>query len=114
METNNETKQEQQVSVFCDTLMNVTGAVGNLSKPGDCAIVLCADGKTISSRQKGSYVDNLRMVYSKMINDDKFAELITEATMMYSDHVHENKLPSVAEDDSQENEEEICEILDFN
>lgn len=93
---NNETNQES--SQFCDTLINVTGAISNLRRQADCAIVLCCDGKTVSSRQCGTYPDVLRMLVVKMLNDDKFAELFTEASLIYSQRLCEPQPNTKTED----------------
>lgn len=82
---NNESNQES--SKFCDTLMNVTGAVSNLRNQRDCAIVICSNGKSVSSRQCGTYPDVLQMVLCKMLSDDNFAELFVQASMMYSQRI---------------------------
>ena len=76
--------KETQDSLFCETLMRVAGAVGHLARPTDCAIVLASDGSSVISRQHGLYPDALNMVYQKMLYDDKFAELVLEASMLYT------------------------------
>lgn len=72
------------MSAFCETLMDVTSSVASVRTPMDAAIILCTDGNTIASRQCGIYPTVLRMLYSKMMSDDKFAEVIMEASMKYS------------------------------
>ena len=75
--------QNEKKSMFCDTLMKVTGAVGHLAQDGDAAIVLSSDGTAVSSRIHGTYLNLLNMLCQKMYNDDKFAQLITEAVEVY-------------------------------
>lgn len=106
----NNNEQQEQKSQFCETLMKVTGAIGHLANPGDTAIVLCSDGKAVSSRQCGLYPDVLNMVYVKMLNDDSFAELIVESAMMYSRYLQEAGGHG-RESDSREGESES--LIDF-
>ena len=107
----NNKEQHESQSQFCDTLMNVTGAVGNLKRLSDCAIVLCADGRTVSSRQCGLYSDVLNMVYVKMLHDDSIAKLIVEAAMKYSRHLQEPETTTEADDiQAKENEK----LIDFS
>lgn len=74
------------LSPFCETLMDVTLPVAGMRQPSDCAIVICSDGKTVAARQCGLYPQVLSMIFCKMLNDDKFAELLTEASMLYARH----------------------------
>lgn len=111
MDNNDKNYEEEQISQFCDTLMNVTGAISNLRESKDSAIVLCSDGRYMNSRMCGIYPNVLNMVFMKMLNDDKFAELIVEAAMMYSHHIQHPE-PQPKADDSQENENET--LIDFN
>ena len=88
-------KQEQPLmSPFCESLMKSCEMIADLRMPSDTAIVLCTDGKLLEARQCGLYPDALRMLYTKMRNDDKFAELIMEASLLYSRHVLGNKVPT--------------------
>lgn len=69
--------------MFSDTLIRVAGAVSHLAQDGDAAILLSSDGTAVSSRIHGTYLDLLNMLCQKMCNDDKFAQLITEAVELY-------------------------------
>lgn len=77
--------EKSVMSPFCEELMEATDAVtvGNRNA-NDAAIVLCTDGRTIGARQCGLYPTVLQMFYTKMLNDDKFAEVVMEVSMMYS------------------------------
>lgn len=97
-------KEEKEMSQFCETLMRVAGAVGHLKKLNDCAIVLASDGTTLSARQCGLYPDVLNMVYAKMVNDDKFAELIVEAGMLYSRYLQGKTRANSDQQDGNEQE----------
>ncbi len=80
-------KKEQmksEMSPFCEALMNISGEVTARRELSDAAILLCSDGKLLGSRQCGLYPDVLRMVYTKMKQDDKFAELILDASRRYA------------------------------
>lgn len=76
--------EKMSMSPFCETLMDVTGSLHNLRQNGDTALIICTDGVSLASRQCGLYPEALRMIYTKMQADDKFAELILEASMVYS------------------------------
>jgi hypothetical protein len=82
-ETIQEEKQEP-MSEFCEGLMGRTDELKELMRSEDCAIVICGDGKTVSARSRGIYPNMLNMLYSIMKNDESYAELITEAAMLYS------------------------------
>lgn len=75
--------QEKEKSMFSDTLRRVAGAVSHLAQDGDAAIVLSSDGTAVCSRIHGKYLDLLDMVCQKMYSDDKFAQLIMEASEIY-------------------------------
>lgn len=82
-----ETIQEEKLepmSEFCEELMEATGNLKHLMGSEDCALVICSDGKTISARTRGQYPNMVKMLYSMMKNDDRYAELIIEASMLYS------------------------------
>lgn len=85
--------ERSMMSPFCEALMNACEEVNELRTPSDTALVLCTDGKILEVRQCGLYPDALRMLYTKMSHDDKFAELIMEASLLYSRHVLGNKVP---------------------
>ena len=76
--------EKMSMSPFCEALMGATGALHDLRQNGDTALVICTDGISLASRQCGLYPEALRMIYTKMQADDKFAELILEASMVYS------------------------------
>lgn len=82
-ETIREEKKES-MSEFCERLMAVTEDMKQLMEENDTALVLCGDGKTISARSRGTYHNMLNMLYSTMKNDDRYAELVMEASMLYS------------------------------
>lgn len=81
-----ETNKAEKLSMspFCEALMGVTESLHEMRQNGDTALIICSDGKTMASRQYGLYPDALTMIYAKMKTDDKFAELITEAALCYS------------------------------
>lgn len=82
-ETIQEEKKEP-MSEFCECLMGEVAALQELMTENDGAILLCTDGKTVSARSHGTYPNILRMLYSIMKNDDRYAELVMEASMLYS------------------------------
>lgn len=106
---NNEKNKVREMSQFCETLMRVTGAVGFLRQPNECAIVLCADGKTMSSRKAGMFPDVLNMVYNQMVVDDDFAELIIEASILYSKHLQGKPVENTQTKSENEGGEEILQ-----
>lgn len=79
MEENNNT-----MTPFCEALMQHTASLADLRQPNDTALILCTDGIRVANRQCGNYPDAVRMILSKMKADDRFAELIVEAGMLYS------------------------------
>ena len=95
MNENNTILQEHPtMSPFCEALMDAAEKIANLRTLTDTAIILCTDGTKLEARQCGLYPDALRMLYTKMSHDDKFAELIMEASLLYSRHVLGNKVPT--------------------
>lgn len=82
-ETIQEEKQKS-MSEFCECLMGEVVSLKELMTEDDGAIILCTDGKTISARSHGTYPNMIRMLYSIMKNDDRYAELVMEASMLYS------------------------------
>ena len=98
----NNNEQQEQKSQFCETLMKVTGAIGHLANPGDTAIVLCSDGKAVSSRLNGIYLDVLHMVFVKMQTDDRFAEMIMEASIMYSARIQQTSGETTKEENHEQ------------
>lgn len=93
-ENKNNTEQQQEqhtMSDFCEALMNETSKLVEMRKDSDAAIILCTDGKTVASRQCGFYPTVLHMLYSKMISDMKFAEVVIEASMLYSRNMPSGK-----------------------
>jgi len=86
--------ERSMMSPFCEALMKSCEMIDDLRIPSDTALVLCTDGKILEVRQCGLYPDALRMLYTKMSHDDKFAELIMEASLLYSRHVLGNKVPT--------------------
>ena len=84
MENQSGTQETDQQSPFCDMLMEVVGPLSRLADINDAAIVMCANEKTLSIRMRGSYQQHVNMLLNKMANDDKFAELIVESAMLYS------------------------------
>ena len=89
------TKPERSMmSPFCEAMMNACEKVDELRTPSDTSMVLCTDGNILEVKQCGSYSDMLRMLYTSMRHDEKFAELIMEASLLYSKHVLGNKVPT--------------------
>lgn len=89
---NNEQQQEKErMSSFCEGLMAATELLKDACTQSDAAIILCTDGKTVASRQCGFYPTVLHMLYSKMISDMKFAEVVIEASMLYSRNMPSGK-----------------------
>lgn len=78
------TERQDKTSEFCEAIMKVTDWLTGLAKESDCALIICGDGIRLSSRMHGVYYNMLRAIYSVMKSDDRFAELLTEACMMYS------------------------------
>lgn len=77
--------ERNTMSAFCEELMGKTDSINGLQRlMDDAAIILCSDGKTVASRQCGLMPNVVRMLYAKMVSDDKFAEVIIEASMRYS------------------------------
>lgn len=84
MEQNNIPTTKEPMSTFCEALMDVTAPLCELHQNSDTALVICTDGVNLACRQVGNYPEALRMIFSKMLADDKFAELIVEAAMHYA------------------------------
>lgn len=84
MDSNNPSNNPTQMSPFCEALMNATDGIDNLRQPTDAALLICTDGNVLGTRKHGLYPNALRMVVYAMINDDKLAELFTEAALLYS------------------------------
>lgn len=84
MEQNNNSQTKEPMSPFCEALMDATAPVAELRQNSDTALVICTDGQHLACRQVGNYPDALRMIFTKMMADDKFAELIIEASMHYA------------------------------
>ena len=84
MEQNNNSQTKEPMSPFCEALMDATAPVAELRQDSDTALVICTDGNSLACRQVGNYPEALRMIFSKMMADDKFAELIVEAAMHYA------------------------------
>lgn len=82
MEENN-TKQ-QEMSAFCEALMQTTEPIINLQQPDDAAMIICTDGKRVACRLGGSWIAAKTMVVAKMIADKKFAEFILSAASSYA------------------------------
>ncbi len=82
-ETIQEEKQKP-MSEFCERLMGEVESLKELMTEDDGAILLCTDGKTVSARSHGTFPNMIRMLYSIMKNDDRYAELVMEASMLYS------------------------------
>lgn len=82
---NNEQQQEREpMSPFCEALMSATESLIELRRPDDVALIMCSDGRTMSTRQGGNVVAARRMIYGKMLADAHFAELILEVAAAYS------------------------------
>lgn len=84
MEQNNNSQTKEPMSPFCEALMDATAPLCELRQNCDTALVICTDGNSLACRQVGNYPEALRMIFSKMMADDKFAELIVEAAMHYA------------------------------
>lgn len=82
-----EEKTNSTMTPFCEALMEKSASLAELRQPKDTAIVLCTDGVRVASRQCGNYPDAVNMIIAKMKAEDKFAELILEASMLYSRHL---------------------------
>ncbi len=82
-----EEKSNNTMTPFCEALMECTAELADLRLPNDTALILCTDGIRVANRQCGNYPDAVRMILSKMKADDRFAELIIEAGMLYSRHL---------------------------
>lgn len=95
-----ETMNKEPMSPFCEALMDATAPVAKLRQNCDTALVICTDGKDVNSRQCGNYPDAVRMIYSKMLNDDKFAELIMDASVNYSRYLHSKSLHQLFKEDT--------------
>lgn len=95
-----ETMNKDPMSPFCEALMDATTPVGQLRQDCDTALVICTDGKEVAVRQCGNYPDAVRMIYSKMKADDKFAELIMEASVYYSRYLNRKSLHQLFKEDT--------------
>lgn len=82
-----EKSNNNPMTPFCEALMESTTPLAELRQPQDTALILCTDGIRVACRQCGNYLDAVRMILSKMKADEKFAELIVEASMHYSRHL---------------------------
>ena len=87
MEEKSNNQSNNQMSPFCEKLMEMSEPLAELRQPNDTAIIICTDGIKVANRQCGNYPDALRMVFTKMKADEKFAELIVEASIHYSRHL---------------------------
>ena len=96
MNENETPKQEQStMSPFCEELMAAASAVHSDHRTTeDAAIVICTDGNTVASLQCGMYPTVLKMLQAKMMNDDRFAEVVIEASLMYSGSMLGKKIQS--------------------
>lgn len=92
METSNMTENKTQMSAFCEALMDATDGIDNLRQPSDAALLICSDGNVLATRKNGLYPDALRMVVYSMLNDDKLAELFTEAALLYSQKIQQRAI----------------------
>lgn len=87
MDSNNPSNNQTQMSAFCEALMEATDGFDELRQPSDAALLLCTDGNVLGARKQGLYPNALRMVVYAMLNDDKLAELFTEAALLYSQKI---------------------------
>ena len=92
MDSNNPSNNQTQMSPFCEALMEATDGFDELRKPTDAALLICSDGNILSTRKNGLYPDALRMVLFAMLNDDKLAELFTEAALLYSQKLQQRAI----------------------
>ena len=75
--------KKEPMSPFCEELMQCTGSIKSQKALSDTALVICTDGTSIGCRQCGNIEDAKRMIFSKMLNDEKFAEIILQAANSY-------------------------------
>ena len=94
----NQKLEENPMSEFCESLMDLSKKCSDLRVKEDSAILIVSDGKTISSRMCGMRSNVLDMLYSQMLSDLDFAELIVQASMHYSHHLLGNRVAKKLDD----------------
>lgn len=97
MTDNNE---KNQMSPFCEALMEKTASLAEMRQPCDTALVICTDCNTVACRQTGTYDSAVRMLLAKAIADDKFAELLVETSMRYSRYLNSRKAHDFLKEDA--------------
>jgi hypothetical protein len=75
--------EKEPMSPFCEELMQCTGNIKSQKTLSDTALVICTDGISIGCRQCGNIEDAERMIFSKMLNDERFAEIMLQAASSY-------------------------------
>lgn len=78
------------MSPFCEVLMDATDGLPQPMMTRDAALVLCTDGKMLATRKYGIYPNALRMLLYAMLNDEKMAELVLEAGVLYAEKIPRN------------------------
>ena len=103
------TKKEEQKepTPFCDVLMDVTGGVGILADENDCAIVMCANERTLNVRMKGRYDQHVNMLLNKMKNDTVFADMIMETVKFFMISQEQEKETKIVDINGHEEEKEL-------
>ena len=83
-QTNEEQQEPQQMSEFCEKLMDATDGLIPIIQPTDSALLICTDGIKLAARKCGNRQAVMNALYSLMKSDDEFAEVIMSACMQYS------------------------------
>ena len=100
MEENKNNTQKQQrepMTPFCEALMKATEDLNSLRQPGDSAIIICSDGKTLASRTGGTMEDATEMLFSKMRSNHAFARVVIDAVDMFTTYLLKHKLKKLEE-----------------